>query len=43
MHGLDRRARKLELPAWLKRYRPAAGHVEEADDIAGFDDRLPPE
>ena len=43
MHGLDRRAGKLELAARLERDRAAAGDVEQADDIAVLDDRLPAE
>ncbi len=43
MYGFDRRARKLELTARLERDRAAAGDIEEADDIALLDDRLPTE
>ena len=41
--GLDRGARKLELAARLERDRAAAGRVEQADDVAVLDDRLPAE
>jgi len=40
---VERRARQLELAAGLEADRPAAGHVVEADDLAGVDDRLPAE
>ena len=43
VHGLDRRAGQLELAARLERDRAAAGHVEQADDVAVLDDRLPAE
>ncbi len=43
VHGLDRRAGQLELAAGLERDRPAAGHVEHADDVAVLHDRLPAE
>ena len=43
VHGLDRRAGKLELPAGLERDRAAAGHVGEADDVLALHDRLPAE
>ena len=43
MHGLDRRAGELELPARLERDRAAAGDVEHADDVAVLEDRLPAE
>src|SRR5262249_39143323 len=43
MHGFDRRAGKLELSARLERDRAASGHVEQADDVAGLDDRFPTE
>ena len=43
MHGLDRRAGKLELPAGLERDRAAAGHVGEPDDVVALHDRLPAE
>ena len=43
MHGLDRRAGQLELPARLERDRAAAGDVEQADDVAVLEDRLPAE
>src|SRR5262249_37331660 len=35
-------SRELELPAGLKRDRPAPGRVEQSDDVAGLHDRLPP-
>src|SRR3979409_2181683 len=41
VHALDRRARKLELSAWLERNRAAAGYVEQTDYVAVLDDRLP--
>ena len=41
--GLDRRARELELAARLERDRAAAGHVDQADDVAVVEDRLPAE
>src|SRR3982074_2965311 len=43
VHALDRRARKLELAAWLERNRAAAGHLEQTDYVAVLDDRLPAE
>ena len=43
MHGLDRRAGQLELPAGLERDRAAAGHVGEPDDVVALHDRLPAE
>ena len=43
VHGLDRRARQLELAARLERDGAAAGDVEQADDVAVLDDRLPAE
>ena len=43
VHGLDRRAGKLELPAGLERDRAAAGHVGEPDDVLALHDRLPAE
>ena len=41
MHSFNRRARKLELSAGLERDRATAGDVEQADDVAVLDDRLP--
>ncbi len=38
---LQRSAGKLELAARLERDRPATGDVEQADDVAVLDDRLP--
>src|SRR5579863_6322639 len=38
----ERRARQFELAAGFERDR-AAGGIEEADDMAGFDDRFPAE
>ena len=43
MHGLDRRARQLELATGLERNRAAAGDVEHADNVAVLVDRLPAE
>ena len=43
MHGFDRRARQLELPARFERDRAAAGHVGEPDDVVALHDRLPAE
>ena len=43
MHGLDRRARELELTSRLERDGAAAGHVVEADDVFGLHDRFPSE
>ncbi len=43
MHGLERRARQLELTARLERDRAAAGDVEHPDDVAVLDDRFPAE
>ena len=43
MDGLDRRAGQFELAAGLERDRAAAGHVDQADDVAALDDRLPAE
>ena len=43
MHGLDRRARELELAAGLERDRAAAGHVGKADDVRPLHDRVPAE
>ena len=43
MHGLQRRARQLELSARLQRNRAAAGDIVEADDVAALHDRLPAE
>ena len=43
MHGLDRRAGQFELPAGLQRDGAAAGDVEQADDVAVLEDRLPAE
>mgnify|MGYP000488144359 CR=1 FL=1 len=41
VHGRQRRAGKLELPAGLKADRPAAGDIEKADRMIAFHDRLP--
>jgi hypothetical protein len=43
VHGLDRRARQLELAARLERDGAAAGHVEQPDDGVALHDRLPAE
>ena len=43
MHGLDRCARKLKLPAWLERNGAATGHVKKTDDVSRLDDWLPTE
>jgi hypothetical protein len=43
MHGLQWRARQLELSAGLQRNRPAAGDIVKADDVAALHDRLPAE
>ena len=43
MHGFDLCARQLELSAGLERDGAAAGHVEQADDVAALHDRLPAE
>ena len=43
MHGLDWRAGQFELAARLERDRATAGDVEQADDVAVFDDWLPAE
>ena len=43
MHRLDRRARELELAARFERDGAAACHIEQADDVAVLDDRVPAE
>ena len=43
VHGLDLRTGQLELAARFERDRAAAGHVEQADDVRAFHDRLPAE
>ena len=43
VHGLYLRAGKLELAAGFERDGAAAGHVEQADDVRSFGDRLPAE
>ena len=43
VHGFDRCAGQLKLPAGLERNRPAAGDVVKPDDIAALHDRLPAE
>ncbi len=43
MHGLDRGPRQLKLAAGLQRYRAAARHVGEPDDVLALHNRVPAE
>ena len=43
MHGFDLRAGQFELAARFERDRAASRHIEQADDVPPFHDRLPAE